>query len=308
MQHTPVVGGGGVGEQPVGVVSRAELAAMGVSGAAVDAWVRRARLHPVHRGVYAVGHRVLRVEGRRLAGVLACGPGAVLSHGSAGAHCGLLHTDPARVEVTAATSRRGPAAIRLHRARSLDARDTTTHRGIPTTTVARTLLDLAATVKAAHLERALAQAERLQLYDHAAITDVLARTNGHRGQRALAEATAREPKFTRSDFESRVLRIARRAGLPEPDVNAVLSALDHPRVEVDLHWPAHRLIVETDGWETHRTRPAFEADRAKDAALTAAGYRVVRLTWRTSNPTIERRLRALLRQGTQRSGLGWRGS
>jgi hypothetical protein len=172
----------------------------------------------------------------------------------------------------------------------------------------RTLLDLAATVKPARVERALAHAERLQLYDHAAITDVLTRTNGHRGQRALAEATAIEPKFTRSDFESRVLRIVRRAGLPKPDANAVLSALDHPRLEPHLHWLAHRLIVETDGWERHPTRASFESDRANDAALTAAGYRVVRFTWRTPDPTIERRLRALLRQGTQRSGLGWRGS
>ena len=196
--------------------------------------------------------------------------------------------------MTAATSRRGAAGIRLHRSRSLDARDTTTHQAMPTTTVARTLLDLAATVKPERLERALVQAERLRIYDHAKILDVLARANGHRGQRPLALATAREPKFTRSDLESRLLRIIREAGLPEPNANAVLDALDHPRIEADLYWPAHRLIVETDGWDTHRTRQAFESDRAKDAALTAAGYRVIRFTWRTPDATIERRLRALL--------------
>jgi very-short-patch-repair endonuclease len=162
------------------------------------------------------------------------------------------------------------------------------------TSVARTLLDLAATVRPHQLERALAQAERLELYDHAAITDVLARANGHRGQRALAEATAQEPKWTRSDFEARLLRIVRAAGLPEPRVNITLTALDHPHPEVDLYWPAHRLIVETDGWATHRTRQAFERDRARDAAITAAGHRVVRFTWRTPDTTIERRLRALL--------------
>jgi very-short-patch-repair endonuclease len=89
--------------------------------------------------------------------------------------------------------------------------------------------------------------------------------------------------------------------LPEPDTNPVFVALDHGRCEPDPYWPAHRLIVETDGWESHRTRAAFESDRAKDAALTASGYRVVRFTWRTPDATIERRLRALLRPQGGRS-------
>ena len=86
----------------------------------------------------------------------------------------------------------------------------------------------------------------------------------------------------------------REAGLPEPMVNASLTAPDHPRLEVDLHWPTHHLIVELDGYETHRTRAAFEADRHRDAALTAEGYRVVRFTWRTPDAVIRDRLRALL--------------
>ena len=73
-----------------------------------------------------------------------------------------------------------------------------------------------------------------------------------------------------------------------------LDARDHPYLEVDFFWPTYGLIVETDGDDTHGTRKAFEADRAKDAALTAAGFRVVRFTWRTAEETIVRRLRALL--------------
>jgi AraC-like DNA-binding protein len=277
-----------------GVVSRTELRDLGMSRDAIDHWLRAGRLLALHRGVYAVGHSALRREGRWLAAVLACGEGAVLSHRSAAAHWGLLHTDQSRVDVIAPATRRGVPGIRLHRSRSLDARDTTNHRGIPVTTVARTLLDLAATVQSHLLERALAQAERLRLYDHTAITDVIARSNGHRATAILAQATAREPKLTKSGWEVRMLELIRNAGLPEPLVNEPHDVPDHGECKPDFHWPAHNLIVETDGWDTHRTRQAFEDDRAKDAALTAAGYRVVRFTWRTHDATILRRLNALL--------------
>jgi uncharacterized protein DUF559 len=221
----------------------------------------------------------LRTEGRRLAAVLACGPRAVLSHRGAAAHWGLLATDQPRIDVTAPRSRDGAPGIRLHRSRSLDARDTTTHEGIPITTIARTLLDLAATVRPDRLERALAQAERLRLYDHRAITDVIARANGHRGKAALARATRRTPQLMRSELEIAFRKLVRRAGLPEPLCNHTLDAPDHPHLEVDFYWPAHRLVVETDGWDTHKTKAAFKSDRRKDAALTAAGYRVMRFTY-----------------------------
>jgi predicted transcriptional regulator of viral defense system len=278
-----------------GVVSRAQLRAHGLSDDAVRRRVRAGRLHRLHHGVYAVGHTVLRSEGRRLAAVFACGEGAVLSHRTAAAHWGLLATSAALIDVTIPrVARAGDATIRLHRSHSLIACDTDTHQGIPITSVARTLLDLAATVRPDRLERALAQAEHLELYDHRAITELLARANGHRGQKALTEATALEPKLTRSGWEIRLLKLVRTAALPEPLVNERLDAPDHGECKPDFHWPAHNLIVETDGWRTHRTRAAFESDRAKDAALTAAGYRVVRFTWRTPDATIRRRLEALL--------------
>jgi very-short-patch-repair endonuclease len=125
----------------------------------------------------------------------------------------------------------------------------------------------------------------------------VASLNGHRGKGALAAATAREPQLTRSDWESRLLKIVRDAALPEPATNLLLTAPDHPRLEVDFCWPSHRLVVETDGWESHRTRAAFEADRRRDAALQTGGWRVVRFTWRTRDATIVRRLRALLAGG-----------
>jgi hypothetical protein len=277
-----------------GVLSGAQLRELGVGRGAVAKAVRAGRLHRVHRGVYAVGHRVLRVEGIRLAAVLACGPGAVLSHRSAAAHWGLLATDQVGVDVTAPRSRQGAPGIRLHTSRSLDAQDTTRHEGIPITAIHRTLLDLAATARDDQLERALAQAMYLQLYDHRAITDVIARSNGHRGTKVLEQATRQEPKLTKGAWEIRMLRLVRSAHLPEPICNRPLHAPDHGECKPDFYWPAHALIVETDGWEAHRTLAAFRSDRAKDAALTAAGYKVLRFTWEIHDATVLRRLRALL--------------
>jgi hypothetical protein len=190
-----------------------------VAPATVDYWVRSGRLGLLHRGVYAAGGTVLRPEGHRLAAVLACGPGAVLSHRSAAAHWELLATSQERIDVTAARSREGIPGIRLHTSRSLDAQDTTNHEGIPITTVHRTLLDLAATARKDQLENALAQAMYLQLYDQRAIDDVIARSNGHRGTNVLTDATRQEPQITKSMWEIRMLALVRRAGLPEPICN-----------------------------------------------------------------------------------------
>jgi hypothetical protein len=251
------------------VVSVEQLRGLGLGRSATTRRVRAGRLHRLYVGVYAVGHTVLRREGRWLAAVMACGQGAVLSHRAAAAHWELLAYGGSLLHVTAPATRHGAPGIRLHRSRFLDARDATSHEGIAVTTVARTLLDLAATVRADRLENALAQAMRLRVYDHTAITDVIARSNGHRGGPVLTRATASEPKLTRSQWEIRMLGLVRGAGLPEPLVNEPFHAPDYGECKPDFHWPAHSLIVETDGWDTHGTRAAFERDRAKDAALTA---------------------------------------
>jgi hypothetical protein len=278
----------------VGVVGVAQLQALGVGRSAITRRVQAGHLHRLHPGVYATGHVALRAEGRRLAAVLACGPGAALSHRTAASHWGLLRSDQTRIDVTAPRGRHGAPGIRLHRSRSLDAQDTTSHQGIPITTVHRTLLDLAAAARPSELERALAQAERLRLYDHRAIESVIARSNGHRGTSILARATMREPKWTRNEWEAQFLTLLREAGLPEPLTNDAFDVPDHGHCEPDYHWPAQRVIVELDGFETHGTRAAFRADRAKDAALTAAGYRVLRFT-RDDDPELAiKRLRALL--------------
>jgi hypothetical protein len=281
-----------------GVVSLAQLGALGIGRSGVTRRVQGGRLRRVHRGVYAVGGAVLPREGRWLAAVMACGPRAVLSHVSAAVHWNLLQYEPPRPEVTAPASRKGVPGIRLHRSHSLDAQDTTNHQGIPITTVHRTLLDIAAQVPSHHLERALAQAERLQLYDHRAITETIARGNGHRGTKTLTTAIQDDPQFTRGELEALMNKLAHDHGLPQPKSNYALDVSDHPGLEADFYFPEYRLVVETDGWETHKTRRAFEADRAKDAALTAAGYTVVRFTYRQlrDDPdTVADRLKAILR-------------
>jgi Transcriptional regulator, AbiEi antitoxin/Protein of unknown function (DUF559) len=284
----------GLARRQFGVLSGEQLREVGLGRGAVQNAVRVGRLHRVHHGVYALGHALLRPEGHRLAAVLACGPGAVLSHRSAAAHWELLATAQERIDVTATRARHAVPGIRLHTSRSLDAQDTTRHEAIPITTVPRTLLDLAATARNDQLENALAQAMYLQLYDQRAIDDVIARANGHRGTSVLKQATRKDPQITKSMWEVRMLGLVRAAGLPEPITNRSLHAPDHGECKPDFYWPAYGLIVETDGWEAHRTLAAFRSDRAKDAALTAAGYKVLRFTWDVSDATILRRLRPLL--------------
>ncbi len=278
-----------------GVVSVPQLRALGLTWGEIEHRGEAGRLHRLHRGVYAVGHAHLGREGRYLAAVLACGPRAVLSYRSAAVWWGLLQYAGVRVDVTSPHGRHAVTGVARHQARSLAAHDTTTHEGMPITSVARTLLDVAATATRHQLERALAQAERLQLYDGHAIADVLARTNGHRGRKALAAASGREPTFTRSDLESTFLDLARETSLGQPQTNVVLSAPDHERLEVDCYWPAHRLVVELDGYESHGTRAAFRSDRRRDAALAARGERVLRFTYEdvVAEPaTTKRRLEA----------------
>ena len=243
-----------------GIVTRAQLRALGLSAGAVDRRIAVARLRPLHRGVYALGHRWLRREAHRLAAVLACGDGAVLSHASAAAHWGLRPSAATRIDVTVPRSgqRRRPG-IRVHRHAALDAREVTIHDRVPVTTPARTLLDLAATLPRRSVERALDQAEVLRRFDAT----------------ALLEEHEAGTTLTRSELEEAFLRLCDRAGVPRPVVNG--RALGF---ESDFAWRDRALVVEVDGFAFHRTRGAFERDRARDAVLAAAGVRTLRFTAR----------------------------
>jgi len=261
-----------------GVVARRQLAVCGMTDQHIAHLVRVGWLVRLYRGVYAVGHRILRPEGLWLAAVLACGDGAVLSHRSAAAHWGLAETARARVEVVVPPGRgRGPVGIDV-RSACLSRADVAALQGVPVTSVARTLVDLAAVVRGGVLADAVDQAIRLGVYDHGALELQLSR--GRAGSAGLRVALAdRQPgrAHTRSELERRCLDVLTAAGLPGPEVNVWLADAGY---EVDLLWRDARLVVELDGWTFHRSRPAFEADRRRTVELQALGYTVLRFTWR----------------------------
>jgi hypothetical protein len=263
-----------------GVVARRQLLRLGLGEDAIDHRLMTGRLLRLHRGVYAVGHAELRREGRMLAAVLAIGDEAVLSHRSAAGLWGIRPWNGTFTEMTA-PGRGGitkrPGRI-VHRSRDLPPTERAVERGVPVTTVPRTLLDLAAVVPAHHLRRAVERAVQADLFDLATVVAVLDAHPGRPGLRPLSALLAdfREhgEMTTRSDLEARVLQLCIDAGLPRPQVNRY----DGVR-ESDFRWPAHRLVVEVDSWTFHgRTRRAFDADRARDRQLLRQGWRVARFT------------------------------
>lgn len=218
------------------------------------------------------------IRGRWMAAVLACGPGAVLSHRDAAALWDLRPTSAARAEVTApGRSRHRRADVHIHRPRRLEEKDCTVRDGVPVTTVSRTLLDLAEVVRRREVSRALEQAERLGLFDLAEMNELLERSRGRRGLRPLRRILAghREKPVTRSELERRFLDLCDEASLPAPGMNLWIEGF-----EVDAVWRDAGLIVELDGFEYHRTRTAFERDRERDEQIQLAGFRVIRLTHR----------------------------
>jgi hypothetical protein len=250
-------------ERQYGVVARAQLAALGLGARAIDHRLQRKRLHPLHRGVYAVGQRRLRREARWMAAVLAYGPGAVLSHRPGGAHWQLV-SDRGPCEVTVPQARRSRPGIRVHQAR-LPADEITVHEGIPVTTVPRTLFDLAGVLPERQLERAINEAEVLHLWDELSLEHLLHRYSRHRGSRAVRTALHRRRQgstATRSELEELFLALTDDAGMPRPEVNVLVEGF-----EVDAVWRDVRLVVELDGRDTHGTSAAFERD-ARAIALS----------------------------------------
>jgi len=243
---------------------------------------RVGKLHRVHQGVYSVGHRVLPRNGHLLAAVLACGPEAVLSHRSAAVLHGLLSEVGTRIHVIAPNRRgRSPAGIAAHRDGTLAPGDRTVVEEIPCTSIARTLLDMAA-AKDRSLRYAINQAEVERKFDLRAIEELLGRSRGRRGVRRLKlEISLHDPReqVTRREFEARFLRFSRRFRLGFPEVNGHL-VIDGISMMPDFLWREARLIVEIDSRRVHGTVTAFEKDRRRDQILTAAGWTVIRCTWR----------------------------
>jgi predicted transcriptional regulator of viral defense system len=263
-----------------GVVTRRQLEALGLTRSAVGRRAVAGQLHRIHRGVYAVGHPVLGRYGRWMAAVLAAGPGAALSHASAAALWEIRASSATRTDVSVprASGRVKRARLRVHRAGALRRDEVTTHHGIPVTTPARTLLDIASSLPCRALERALDEAEILELFDLRQLHKAIDAHRGQRGARALAAALEEHDAgttLTKSELEELMLALCKTYGLERPLVNEDVAGL-----EVDFLFAARRLVVEADSWRFHRTRRAFERDRQRDAILARAGYRTLRFTHR----------------------------
>jgi very-short-patch-repair endonuclease len=252
-----------------GVVTRAQLLAGGVSRRQIDTRLRDGRLHPLHRGVVAVGHLALHPDAPLVAALLAVGPGAVLSHRTAAVRWGLVPIDAGLIRLTNDASR--PTRHRgllLHRA-VLESSERTRCEGLPITTPLRTLQDLAAT-EPALLDRAVNEAYARGL----ARPGDLAPRPGQRGAKLLRHVVGTNPGVTRSTAERALRRLLTRAGLPVPETNVAVGPW-----EVDLRWAEQRVVAEVDGYAAHSSRRAWERDHRKDADLKRRGYDVVRLSY-----------------------------
>ncbi len=265
-----------------GVVARRQLLERGMDRRAVDRRLAAGQLVPLHRGVYAVGHRALPLGWRAWAAVLAAGDDAVLAHRSAGVWWGMLGGWSGAVHVMLPRQTgRSPASGRreglvVHRVPGLLESDVTVHEGLRCTTPARTLADIAASAPRL-LGRALREAEVLRL-DVGPIQDLLEDEPRRRGARALRTALgtmAVGGADARSPLEHDVLDLLERSGLPPAQANVMVAG--HL---VDLLWPGQRIVAEVDGRAVHDTAAAFEADRRRDNDLQLAGYLVLRFTHR----------------------------
>ncbi len=280
-----------------GVVSRPQLRRLGYSDRMIHGRVARAHLHRIHRGVYAVGHTSLSIKGRWLAAVLACGPGAVLSHGDAAALHDLMRVGSGLIHVTS-PGRHQISGIRCHHTRALHADDVTTVGAIPVTAIERTISDMAKILNRRRLRAALEQAQRQSKLDFSRLEAVIVRSPRCRGVVALRRALAElgdEPVWTQSDLEDRFLELVRAHDLPQPRANVFVDGF-----LVDFYWPNHNLVVEVDSYAFHATRATFERDRQRDVRLTEAGRRVVRFSYRRIDDTpadVAADVRRLLRAG-----------
>jgi very-short-patch-repair endonuclease len=244
-----------------GVVSLEQLEDARIHRRGRQVRLRRGRLYRIHRGVFAVGHPGLSREGQWMAAVLAAGPGAVLSHVSAGELWGMLGSRRRQslpkatlpIDVTVCSGSESRAGIRVHRSRTLTKAHVTSRLGIPVTNPSRTLTDLRRVLPRPQFAAALRQAEFLGLPIHGAL----------------------EADHTRSELEARFLALCRRHRIPPPEVNVRVGPFT-----VDFLWRERRLVVEVDGYRAHGTRSAFESDRARDLELRLLGYEVIRFTWR----------------------------
>ncbi len=290
---------GGLAETQHGVVGRWQLLRLGLGRGAIENRIARGRLRRVQWGVYAVGHRQMSRESRWMAATLSAGPGAVLSHRSAGSLWRILPYMSILPEVTKGTRCQARSGLKPH-CGVLRGDEITNVGGIPVTSPPRTVLDIAASSTMGELERALNEMEVRGITDELSIPDLLERYPRKRGSaklRGLLDDRAEARGITRSRLEERFAALLARSDLPRPQLNAGL-AMRGRFFEVDCLWREQRVVVELDGIQAHGTDLAFEKDRERDRLLIAEGWRVARVTWRQLRddaPSVLADLRRVLR-------------
>jgi hypothetical protein len=263
---------------------------IGLSAATIRHQIAIGRLIPVHAGVYAVGYVNRMPVARACAVVLACGERAALSHGSAATLWGFNRYWDEPFEVTVAGACRRRAGITVHRSRVLRRRDVTTQLGIRVTSPARTALDIAPRLSDRRLRRVVNDGLRGPHLHHDDLAEVLRRNPTHAGAKRLRRFVDDPTAPTNSPLEDDFAEFAKRYGLPDPVTNTYLFG--H---EIDVLYPAERLIVEVDSYQFHSDRDSFEADRERDVVMLEAGYPTIRVTRERMRQTPEREARRILK-------------
>ncbi len=277
-------------EKQRGWVTRDQLLRLGANRSWIHRRVEKNLLVPHHNGVYAVGHLPLMPMDYAAGAVLACGPDAALSHLSAAMLWGWRRPWSTPYHITAPSSHVRDGVV-CHRCKALTQREIRTHYGIRVTSPAWTVLDCAPILRFAEFRRLLSEAQVSKHLRRSGLAEALARFPRHPGA-SIVVAVLDAAGPTRSEFEEAFRAFCLRFGLPTPRFNEPVAGY-----ELDAYFPQHRLAVELDGWDFHRTRAAFEHDRNKDADLLLLGIATIRITWERlrHRPRVEAsRLEAIL--------------
>lgn len=268
----PVAGVWDLVRRQHGVVARSQLLALGIGPRSIEHRVGKGRLYPLWRGVYAVGRPEVDQKGRWMGAVLTCGRGALLSHGSAAALWGLAQILNTRsIDVTLPPGRfRQRPGIKAHRRRDLSSEHRRDVAGIPVTDPVSTLVDLASCAPEWRVERAVNEADRLDLVNPEALRRVVAGLGPRPGMACMRRLLGLDA-FTDTGLERRFLTIVRAASLPLPETQVIVNGY-----RVDFYWPHLGLVVETDGWRYHRTPGEQASDHRRDQAHMRSGLTTVR--------------------------------
>ncbi len=283
-------------ERQHGVVAHRQLIELGLERSSIRWRLKSGRLHAVRRGVYAVGRPELSRHGRWMAAVLACGPGAALSHGSAAALWGFGSEPRGLVEISLPPGQRcRRPGIRTHRRAALRPSDVTEHEGVPITSPVRTLIDQATRLSPARLERAVNEADKL---DWVAADSLYGALDGYRGVPGVAPLRKLlDPlhfRLSDSDLEQAMRPLAKTAGLPVPQTKAWVNGY-----EVDFFWPELGIVVEADGLRYHRTASQQRRGLERDQAHLAAGLWPLRFShWQVAREPAH--VRNVLRHAAER--------